>query len=288
MGLAASQGRMLCLTARMSDLIYEGQQISQQRAVLADQQQDIANEYNEKTSNTILQAMTPDGQVQRLTFDLLTSQDAWSGLGMRIVDSNGYVVVPENGTSIQVPADDGTIRTFDITNAGEFITGYLNISQTDDEYDKYAEMSMTELVEQYNNSIGNDDSKKAKVTDKYSHLKSGDNDRYCYDENINDPEYLRQMLANGEWTIEKINESNKWEELLWQGSNVLSEVYDTSDDAAAESEYESQMLAVQKKDKLYELRLEQVQTEENAVQTDLDSIRSVIDKNIEDSFKTFA
>ena len=35
MGLAASQGRYLSLTARMSDLVYEGQQISQQRMALA-------------------------------------------------------------------------------------------------------------------------------------------------------------------------------------------------------------------------------------------------------------
>ena len=288
MGLAASQGRMLCLTARMSDLIYEGQQISQQRMALANQQQDIANAYNEKTSNTILQATTPDGQVQRLTFDILTSQDAWTGLGMRIIDANGNVVVPGNGTSIQVSADDETTQTFDMTNVGDFITNYLNVAPTDDAYAKYSKMSMPELVEQYNNSVGADETKKAEIVDKYSYLKSENNERYCYDENINDPEYLQQMLTNGEWTIQKISASNKWEEVVWQGSNTLSEVYDTSDDAAAESEYESQMLAVQKKDKLLELRLEQVQTEENAVQTDLDSIRSVIDKNIEDSFKTFA
>ena len=44
MGLAASQGRYLCLTARMSDLVYEGQQISQQRMALAKESSAVAEE----------------------------------------------------------------------------------------------------------------------------------------------------------------------------------------------------------------------------------------------------
>ena len=45
---------------------------------------------------------------------------------------------------------------------------------------------------------------------------------------------------------------------------------------------------IEKRDKILELRLEQVQTEENAVETEIESIKGVIDKNIENSFKTFA
>ena len=66
MGLAASQGRYLCLTARMSDLVYEGQQISQQRMALAKETSAIAQEYNDALSNTVMQAaiIGQDGQVQ--------------------------------------------------------------------------------------------------------------------------------------------------------------------------------------------------------------------------------
>ena len=287
MGLAASQGRMLCLTARLNDLIYEGQQISQQRLALASQQQEIATEYTEKMNNTILQATTPDGETQRLTYDVLTSQDAFSGLGMRIVDANGYVVVPGNGTSIQVPDEEGNTASFDMTNSGEFIANYLKISPDSDEYEQYSKMSMSELVEAYNKTV-TDDAKKANLNDKYGHLKSSSDERYCYDENVNDPAYLQEMLTNGEWTVQKADESNKWQEMMWQGSSVLTEVYDTSDDAAAEADYEAAMLKVQKQDKILELKLEDVQTQESAVQKDLDSIKTVIDKNIEDSFKTFA
>ena len=54
MGLAASQGRYLCLTARMSDLVFEGQQISQQRMKLAEETQAIADAYNDAMNNTIM------------------------------------------------------------------------------------------------------------------------------------------------------------------------------------------------------------------------------------------
>ena len=51
MGLSASQGRMLLLTARKSDLEYRAQQISQKRLVLAQQLEEIAVDYEEATSN---------------------------------------------------------------------------------------------------------------------------------------------------------------------------------------------------------------------------------------------
>ena len=51
MGLSASQGRMLLLTARKSDLEFRAQQISQRRLILSQQLEDIALEYEAATSN---------------------------------------------------------------------------------------------------------------------------------------------------------------------------------------------------------------------------------------------
>ena len=87
---------------------------------------------------------------------------------------------------------------------------------------------------------------------------------------------------------ENPQEESGWEDFEWQGSSRVNEVLDTSDDAAAEAKYEAAMKDIQKKDKILELRLEQVQTEESAIETEIESIKQVIDKNIEDSFGTFA
>ena len=50
----------------------------------------------------------------------------------------------------------------------------------------------------------------------------------------------------------------------------------------------AQTSVIQAQDKNLELRLKQLDTEHNAVQTEIDSVSSVVKKNVEDSFKTFA
>ena len=44
---------------------------------------------------------------------------------------------------------------------------------------------------------------------------------------------------------------------------------------------------IQGQDKDLELRLKQLDTEENAISTELDSVKKVISKNVDSSFKTF-
>jgi hypothetical protein len=51
MGLSASQGRLLLLTARRSDLEFRAQQISQKRLILSQQLEEISMEYENATSN---------------------------------------------------------------------------------------------------------------------------------------------------------------------------------------------------------------------------------------------
>ena len=290
MGLAASQGRYLCLTARNSDLIYEGQQISQQRLALTQETQAVAEKYNEAMNNTKLQATTPEGGTQQLTYEIITSQDPFSGLCMRIVDLNGNVVVPKNAESLSVTSknEEGEDVTTSVSSAFEFVNLYLSDLDSETAAD-LSNKSLTSLMEYYNQNYPNSGITVSYNPSLYSSLKNN-NERFCYDENCLDPEYLQRMLTSGEWLLQQVSTEVEagWEDIVWQGSSAISEVYDTSDDAAAEAEYESAMTQIQKQDKLLELRLEQVQTQQESVQTELESIKQIIDKNIEDSFATFA
>ncbi len=54
MGLSASQGRMLLLTARKNDLELRAQQISQRRLMLSQQLESVSNEYEVATSNRVM------------------------------------------------------------------------------------------------------------------------------------------------------------------------------------------------------------------------------------------
>ncbi len=291
MGLAASQGRYLCLTARMSDLVYEGQQISQQRMVLAQESSAIAEEYNKALSNTVMRAaiVGKDGQVenQRLTYNVITSKDPFVGLGMRIVDANGYVVVPGKAFSLDVEYEDEAGRT--VNESYQTADSFINAYMTDLDEGKAKELStysLDELAVYYEKNYPNSG---ISLSIRNNTL-AEEGEHYLYDENCLDPEYLHRMISSGEWMIqqEDAKGDNGWSDFEWQASSRVNEVLDTSDDAAAEAKYEAAMKDLQKKDKLLELRLEQVQTEESAIETEIESIKQVISKNIEDSFGTFA
>ena len=299
MGLAASQGRYLCLTARNSDLVYEGQQISQQRLALTNETQEVADKYNEAMNNKIMQANTADGVTQQLTYDILTSQNPYSGLGMRLVDVNGNVVIPgeyiEVSSKEQQEATDGEESLSEnynspkkYTSKDDFIQKYFS-DVTEDDLTELRSMSLNDLCNYYNEQ--NPDSEWNVVyKDKTSSELVGEGEHVVKDANCMDPLYLQEMLTTGQWLLQQANpnEESGWDNMTWQGSSLISEVYYTVDDAAAEAEYETAMTQIQKQDKLLELRLEQVQTQQSSVEKEMESVKQIIDKNIEDSFKTFA
>lgn len=299
MGLAASQGRYLCLTARNSDLVYEGQQISQQRLALTNETQEVADKYNEAMNNTVMQVNTADGATQQLTYDVLTSQNPYSGLGMRLVDVNGNVVIPgeyiEVSSKKQQEATDGEESLSNRYNSSkkyisksDFIAKYFP-DVTGDELTSLNTRSLSDLCNYYNEQ--NPDSELNIVyKDKSNSELVGENDHVLKDVNCLDAEYLQNMLSTGQWLLQQAdpNEESGWNDITWQGSSLISEVYYTADDAAAEAEYESAMTKIQKQDKLLELRLEQVETQQSSVEKEMESVKQIIDKNVEDSFKTFA
>lgn len=291
MGLAASQGRFLCLTARLNDLVYEGQQIAQQRLALAEESKNIAEAYNNAMNNKILQCTTPANGTQQLTYETIINQDPNTGLCMRIVDVDGNVVsLPESkylSVSSKSTDESGneTTTTEDFKTIGAFISKYLP-DLSDDKVSKCIRMDVDEFWTYYNSNYSTSNITLSVKSSLENGLKS-DDERYCFDENCKDPAYLQDMLTSGQWLLQQV-QNNEWESIVWQGSTMISEVYDTSDDAAAEATYEAAMKDLQKKDKLLELRLEDVETQEQSVEKQIDSTKEVISKNIESTYKTFA
>ncbi|MBQ7287338.1 MAG: hypothetical protein IJW73_06220 [Candidatus Gastranaerophilales bacterium] len=102
MGLSASQGRLLLLTARRSDLEYRAQQISQKRLVLSQQLEEISLEYENATSNRqmkidlFLNDGTEDSKTKtqrqcNLTYaDLISGTVNAGGPGSKISGIQGY------------------------------------------------------------------------------------------------------------------------------------------------------------------------------------------------------
>ncbi len=113
-------------------------------------------------------------------------------------------------------------------------------------------------------------------------------------EDLQNTDSFRNALESGTYFFATLNkdddgnvsfETSSIENL---GGGAISDVYDVADDKEAQSEYDATMAKIQKLDKSLEMELDRLETERNAIQTEIDSVSKVISNNIETSFKTFS
>lgn len=208
MGLAASQARLLMLTARKSDLELRAQQLTNTDMILAMQTEQIAKKYSNKLSNKKLMLVDSVN-----VMDPGKTQDGEVSLESLLAKK--YIAVyAKTETSGERPVDD-----------------------------------------------------------------------------ITDPKVLQNLIKRGVILVYNRNEETgapMGEAINIAGSSDFYDTYDTSDDAAATAEYESKMAEIQTKEKQLQIDLQQVETQQKACETEIDSVKKIIDKNIERSFKIFA
>ena len=113
MGLAASQGRLLLLTARKSDLELQAQSITQQRLLLAIQQETIAEEYADKTNNQIFQIRL-DGASEYSPLSIASLNSLLNGNATsdyKLSADKSEVTSGKYGILIQEPQNTLTLKT---------------------------------------------------------------------------------------------------------------------------------------------------------------------------------
>jgi len=232
MGLAASQGRLLLLTARKSDLELQAQCITQQRILLATQQEVIAEEYAEKTNNQVFQ-IRPEGGSEYTALNL-------NALNLLLNGSSADYKLSSDKTKVT----GGKYGIFD-TRTQRYV-----------------------------------DPKDIK----------GDTGQTPYSK-------LQQNLDSGAWVIRTEEDvigsdgtktGTTFADLMIAGDSRFRQTYYTEDDNKAKAEYDKAMARVQRLDKQLELKLNQVETQHKAVETEIESVDKVISNNIEGSFKYFS
>ena len=120
------------------------------------------------------------------------------------------------------------------------------------------------------------------------------------DENlINNAEWLQFALENGVLTMEQAtfseNGSEKypeigtydWFSIIYTNASDIKSQENEKAIAIAEVKYKNAMTEIENQDKKYDQDLKKLDSEHSALQTEYDSIKSVIDKNVERSFKAF-
>ena len=115
----------------------------------------------------------------------------------------------------------------------------------------------------------------------------------------NNPEWLQAALENGTVTLERVNftepteegsglDEVTWTSILYTNATDISEEQDEAAITKAEIEYQATVKDIESKDKQYDNVLKRLDTEHSALQTEYDSIKSIIDKQIERHLKMYS
>lgn len=249
MGLAASQARLLLLTARKSDLEYRAQSITNTEMVLAMQTEAVARKYSEAISNTCL-----------------------------------FFTKAEATGSTQIALSMANIEN---TTAGAYKVKYLVDKNNPQDENSWVEIDTSANGEMYRKEDGTlisaaeyetlNDDEKAKCT------------RVIGGAGYNFNELqLIQGINNGTLRIYGLDEDGNWTHKSMSGNTKFTESYYTDDDAAAEAEYKRETASIQVKEKRLQTELNQVEAQQKACDTEIDSVKKVMEKNIDRTFKVFS
>lgn len=309
MGLAATQARYLGLTARKTNVEFEGQQVNQQRTALANHS---ANLYNQLYA---LKVPTPPNVT-----DYYKTEYSYSIAGTTY-DIDEYTKEDDGTYTLKVSYTD-----YKDVGSKSFVTGSLR-SNGDGTYWVQTASSTESYLLDLAAAEGNealDLAQKRETPGKYVSYKDTENNMTYYF----DTEWLEAQAADYQGTLNRYYISKELDtktdtrkncQLSFDKNGSIETVIDPSitetpvtctattdqdtdaynkamneynfDKAAYEksiADINSQTEQIQAQDRSLELRLRQLDTEQQALMTEMDSLKSVLDKNIEKVFKVFA
>ena len=105
---------------------------------------------------------------------------------------------------------------------------------------------------------------------------------------LKDNEWFVSQLKAGKLVLSYYSSTDKdFVSTTLDDDESITEKEDSSAIAIAEQVYQSQMDKIESQDKQFDLELSKLESEHSSLQTEYDSVKSVISKNVENSFKTF-
>lgn len=323
MGMAASQARYLGIQARKTNVEYEGQQVNQQRTALANQSANLfrrlltldvpvpPDQTDYKTSSyTFSDATSSDGLavIDDISANSGTDPQTYTVNIKRNVSVPQYDAMTNQEVSV---IKDGDTYKINLSNGTQFT---LNgpISPLSETYvNSFNELGATE----YENSTDDTYYKFTNPSTNATYFINATQTDFDPTVTTSQPVDMYTMMAGTETQYETINnatlgksEEGIYTSIYWtddQGSHSYnltptSEYDDAAYDAAMNKYnydkelYEKEVADInaktqelQEEDRTLELRLTQLDTEQQALQTELESVKKVIDKNIDNVFKTF-
>ena len=138
-----------------------------------------------------------------------------------------------------------------------------------------------------NNKNANGEHKAQWYTNLFNRMKTGGY-KTLQDGLASSTEWIKFAFESGLVTLEQVDGSNTWNSTTYSNCSDITEQTNSTAVTTAEAEYNAQMNKIQNKDKMYDLELKNIDTEHNSLQTEYESIKGAIDKNIERTFKIYS
>jgi hypothetical protein len=304
MGMAASQARLLSLTARLSDLEYQAQGISNSKIRLADEGAQASTDYENALDAKIFKVENgsngsfQDASVQTVATYGGINIDGTNSKFRYITDSADKLVITDGNANELglVKGADGSYSLqsqylnptggFDAFMADHGVTTNKDTHQyntSDAAYNFYSALYQKLSANTTTSIIGGDITYQSKpqIT-------------VITSDQATDPVWLENQVKSGNLFLSEFNQTGgkngtgSFDEVSWtSGDNTVNEQTDSTQTARAEAKYEATMADINAKDKRFDAELKTIDTEHEAIQTEIDSVKKVIDKNIERSFKIF-
>ena len=106
-------------------------------------------------------------------------------------------------------------------------------------------------------------------------------------QNIEDNEYLQEMLKSGMLFISKASDDGYYYQGNYATDSYIKEVSDETKIAQAEAKYNTEKAKLNSKEETLDLKLKNLDTEISSLTTEYDTVKNTISKNIEKSFKRY-
>ena len=105
--------------------------------------------------------------------------------------------------------------------------------------------------------------------------------------NIEDNEYLQEMLQSGMLYISKMKDDGYYYQANYATDAYIKEISDDTAIAQAEAKYTTEKAKLNSKEETLDLKMKNLDTEISSLSTEYDTVKNTISKNIEKSFKRY-
>jgi hypothetical protein len=106
-------------------------------------------------------------------------------------------------------------------------------------------------------------------------------------ENIGNADYMQELLKSGAVYISTIDNDAYYYQSSYSTDTYIQEVQDTDAIAQAEAKYNAQKARIENKENTIDMKMKNLDTEISSLTTEYDTMKNVITKSIEKSFKRY-